>query len=1593
MKCVPTQYFRRRRLSLCLLVFVAAALSAPLLHAQTTIIQDKQANSNFPGTNTFVGWGVTVPHGTWNNIQLALYSHSGAALSAGTLYLLSQPFTGNPADLNTSVTGFVAASTGVTNGYYVYDSSVTLQPNTTYYFYAGSGFQDIGNDTGGSRNVYISGNAAVAYIFAPGGVNYQLQGTAVYSPPTIAQSFTPTTIAVTGSSVLSFTITNPNATQTLTGVGFTDTLPSGLVVSTPNGLTGSCGGGTITATAGTGSLSLSGATLAASGSCTFGVNVTAASAGVKANTTSIVASNEGGDGGTASASLNVNKLGQSITFSPLPDKTYGASNFALSATATSALPVSFTSTTTGVCTVSSSTVTIIASGSCSITASQSGSANYNAATDVPQAFTVNKAPLTVTANPASIAYGASFPSFSVGITGFVRSDTVSVVSGTPAFSTNATLTNGNPNAGSWSITPAIGSLSAANYTFSVFNNGTLTVSQPALTVTANPQTITYGAASPSFTATVTGFVNGDTSALVTGSANFTTNATLTNGNPNAGSWTITPALGSLSAGNYTFGTFNTGTLTVNKPALTVTTNPQTITYGTAPSNSATITGFVNGDTAAVVSGSPGFSSNATLTNGNPNAGSWTVTPALNTLSAANYTFSTFNGGSLTVNTAGLTVAANPQTISYGASFPTFTANITGFVNGDTSSIVSGSPSFTNNATLTSSNPNAGSWTITPALGNLSAGSNYTFSTFNSGALTVNKVGLTVTANPQTITYGAAFPSFTGAITGFVNGDNSSVVTGAAGFTTNATTTSSNPNAGSWTITPAVGGLTAANYNFSTFNTATLTVNKVALTVTADAQTVTYGAGFAAFTATLTGFVNGDNASAVTGSPAFSSNATTTNSNPNAGSWTLTPALGSLTAANYTFGAFNTGALTVNKATLTVTVDNASKVYGAVLPSFTAAITGFVNSDTQSVVSGSAALSTTATASSSTGPYQITAALGSLAAANYTFTFAPGTLTINKASTTTTLNPQVGLITATVAAVAPGAGTPAGSVQFLSGVSVVGTVSLAGGTATLAVSPGTYTANYTGDGNFLASTAVAATVYPPPVSTVSCSASPNPARVGQPVSFIALITTSGGIPSASAAGGTVQFTEGTKALGSGSVAGGQASLLVSALTAGSHTIVAQYGGDGYWPAAQASCSETVMPVPTVTLTATPSTAVIGQAVALKAMVTAPSGTAPTGQVTFSLLSPILFAPPTVLGTATLASGAASITVTTLPLGTQNIIVQYPGDTNWTSASASANVTVAKIATITTITLTKVQGQLTLTGTVSAAPGTGIPTGSVQFVDQASGVAVTSATLANGNATAVVADAAANTVAGRAIAAVYSGDATFQTSTSAPLPALINSAAGLASSFAPSEIVSLFGIPRLNGDISGSLPLPTTLGGVTVTITDSTGATASAPLLGVFASAGQINLLMPASTAPGLATITITLPGGSTISTFVIITAAAPGLFTNSMTGQGPFAGQILYFHADGTQTVATSPASIKLGVPGDQVFLVLYGTGIRGSNAVTATINGTSVKVAYAGAQGSFPGLDQINLGPLPATLAGSGAANIVILEGSQIANTVTATIQ
>ena len=169
-------------------------------------------------------------------------------------------------------------------------------------------------------------------------------------------------------------------------------------------------------------------------------------------------------------------------------------------------------------------------------------------------------------------------------------------------------------------------------------NRGLTVAKAHLTVTADTKSKVYGAAVPTLTATISGFVNGDTANVVSGAPKLTTTATTASG---VGTYPITITTGTLSAANYDFPNLVNGMLTVTKAQLTVTAVNESKRQGAAnPALSYTITGFVNGDKPTVVRGKPTLRTTAVKTSP---AGKYPIIVALGTLSASNYDFSLVNG--------------------------------------------------------------------------------------------------------------------------------------------------------------------------------------------------------------------------------------------------------------------------------------------------------------------------------------------------------------------------------------------------------------------------------------------------------------------------------------------------------------------------------------------------------------------------------------------------------------------------------------------------------------------------------------------------------------------------------------------------------------------------------------------------------------------------------------------------------------------------------------------------------------------------------------------------------------------------------------
>jgi hypothetical protein len=253
-------------------------------------------------------------------------------------------------------------------------------------------------------------------------------------------------------------------------------------------------------------------------------------------------------------------------------------------------------------------------------------------------------------------------------------------------------------------------------------------------------------------------------------------------------------------------------------------------------------------------------------------------------------------------------------------------------------------------------------------------------------LTVNQATPTVTwATPAAITYGTALSGTQLDATASVKG--TFTYQPAAGVVLAA---------GTQTLTATFAPVDATDYTIAKASVQ-LVVNKAILTVTATNLSKVYGAMLPALTYTITGFVNGDTAAnAVTGTPALSTTAT---ARSGVGDYPITVSIGSLVAANYVF-TFVPGKLAVTPATLTVKASNASVPYDKPLPTLTYTITGYVNGDTSSVVTGRPTETTAAKEGWVPGSYPITISQGTLAAKNYVFAFVNGALTITPLGRTT-----------------------------------------------------------------------------------------------------------------------------------------------------------------------------------------------------------------------------------------------------------------------------------------------------------------------------------------------------------------------------------------------------------------------------------------------------------------------------------------------------------------------------------------------------------------------------------------------------------------
>ncbi|HSU55228.1 MAG TPA: MBG domain-containing protein, partial [Candidatus Dormibacteraeota bacterium] len=436
-----------------------------------------------------------------------------------------------------------------------------------------------------------------------------------------------------------------------------------------------------------------------------------------------------------------------------------------------------------------------------------------------------------------------------------------------------------------------------------------------------------------------------------------------------GNYEVVPALADPASKltNYSV-TINNGALAISPATLTVSADSKSKVYGEAvPALTGSLVGVLNGENITA-----SYSTTADATTA---AGNHDIVPALSDLDSklSNYTVWSTNG-TLTISPAPLLVTADDKSKFYGDAVPTLTGTLTGVVNGDNITVLY--------ATSGNAGTPVGSYGIVPSLldpdsklGNYSV-------TVTNGSLTINPAALVATADNKSRAYGAANPPLTVSYNGFVNGEDAGIITGTLSISTSAET---NSFVGMYPIIAS--GQTAPNYMINYVN-GSLTVLPAELVVQADDKSRAYGHTNPVFTATLTGFVNGEDSTALHGALLFN---TTADTNSPLGTYPIE--VSGLTSTNYSI-TFSSGALTITSYALTVTADNQSRAYGSGNPALTGTLSGVQNGDNIT-----ASYSTIADSSAPVGPYSIVAALADPddKLTNYSVTISNGILSVSPAA--------------------------------------------------------------------------------------------------------------------------------------------------------------------------------------------------------------------------------------------------------------------------------------------------------------------------------------------------------------------------------------------------------------------------------------------------------------------------------------------------------------------------------------------------------------------------------------------------------------------
>ena len=660
----------------------------------------------------------------------------------------------------------------------------------------------------------------------------------------------------------------------------------------------------------------------------------------------------------------------------------------------------------------SAVLTATTAGTCTITATKAATTNYNAATST-LAFTFSQ--LTTTSNLAisnsSFTYGSAVtltatvsPSTATGTFSFSNNGTpISGCTAAPISAGAATCTTWKPAVGTY--TPLTATYSGAtNVLTSVSSNSiSLQITRAPLTVTASSPTVFFGSAPPLITPSYSGFVNSETSAVVSGitcSTAYTTSSAV-------GSLPSTSCSGG-SASNYQI-SYTNGAVNINQASSTIslalTAGATTATYGTsvvitATVNTPGVVTFKSGGTAITGCTSVTATTTATCT-WTPSAFNTNTVLTADFLPTDSTNYSNLTAaGSLTINVgkAVLSITASSHSVAYGAAVPEITPTFSGFVNGEDSTVLS-------NLTCSTT------YTTTTAVGTVgsscsgAAAANYSFS-YTAGVITITQGGQTsvLVITTTTVTYGSTLSLLTSGGNG--GGANSFVVNSGPCSVLDSTLTSTAVGTCMVTATKAANG----NYLAASSTSTAITVNTKGLTIsglTGVNKEFDRGiTGTVTGSPTLVGVVGSDNV-LLGGTPVFTfASANAANGITVTGSgYTLT----GTTAGNYTLTQPTVTANITAKAAR-VAATNTTVAFGAPVTSGVTA-SGLISPDALGSASYTYTGTGTSTPPTAVGVYTVTpsnAVLSTGTIGNYTISYDIATVTI-LAKYTITYNANGGVI--------------------------------------------------------------------------------------------------------------------------------------------------------------------------------------------------------------------------------------------------------------------------------------------------------------------------------------------------------------------------------------------------------------------------------------------------------------------------------------------------------------------------------------------------------------------------------------------------------